>query len=59
VDVVLFIALVIKCTAMKSEKIGIVVSAAEGFLGLRDFTAEVLQGIPSMNVVSIQAPGPV
>lgn len=40
----------------KSEKISIIVSSPECFLGLRDFTAEVLQGILSITVSPSQAP---
>jgi hypothetical protein len=58
-DVVTLIALVIiNCTIAqterKSEEIGIV-SVAERFVGLRDFT----EGIVAMNAPSSQAPEPV
>lgn len=59
VDFVAFTALVINCTVRterKSEKTGIIVGVAECLLGLKYFTAEVLQGILLMNAPSSQAP---
>ena len=61
-DFVLCMAMVINCTAQAEnnfKKIGIIVNAAERFLGLLDFTAEAMQKILSVNVPSSQAPEPV
>jgi hypothetical protein len=46
VDIVLFISMVINCTAQaekKSEKIGIIVNADYSFWDIHDLTAEALQ----------------
>ena len=46
VDFVLFISMVVNCTAQlenNSKKIGVIVNAAERFLGLHDFTAKAVQ----------------
>lgn len=53
--------MVINCTAQaeKSKKIGIIVNAAEPFLGLCDFTAEAVQKILLVNVPSSQSSEPV
>lgn len=54
VDFVAFIATVINCTAQvskKSKKMDIIISAANMFLGLQDFTAEALQGLLSLGNV--------
>ena len=48
VGLLAFIAMVINCTAemeRKSQKIDVMVAAAEKYLGVRGFTAEELQGV--------------
>jgi hypothetical protein len=55
-----FIAMVINCTAemeRKSQKIDVVVAAAEKFLGVGDLTSEELQGVLSGSVPSSQVVG--
>ena len=55
-----FIAMVINCTAgmdQKSQKIEVVVAAAEKYLGVRDLTAEELQDVLSGDVPSFQGVG--
>ena len=55
-----FIAMVINCTAgieRKSQKIEVVVAAAERYMGVQDLTSEELQGVLSGGVTSFQAVG--
>jgi hypothetical protein len=52
-----FIAMVINCTAgmdQKSQKIEVVVAAAEMYLGVRDLTAQELQDVLSGDAPSFQ-----
>ena len=58
-DFLAFIAIVINCTAgmeSKSQKIEVVVAAAERYLDVRDLTSE-LWGVLSGGVPSFQAVG--
>jgi hypothetical protein len=55
-----FIAMVINFTAgteRKSQKMEVVVAAAERYLGVRDLTSEELQGVLSGGVPSFQVVG--
>ena len=55
-----FIPMVINCTAgmeHKSQKIKVVVTAAERYLGVQDFKSEKLQGVLTGGVPSFQAVG--
>jgi hypothetical protein len=52
--------MLINCTAgmdWKSHKVGVVVTAAERYLGVRDLTAEDLQDVLSGDVPSFQGDG--
>jgi hypothetical protein len=53
-----FIAMVINCTALmewKSQKIDVVVAAAQNYFGVRDFSADDLQEVLREGVPSSQA----
>ena len=55
-----FIVMVVNCTAgmkRKSQKIAVVVAAAERYFGMRDLTSEELQGVLSGRVPSFQTVG--
>ena len=55
-----YMAMVVNCTAemeCKSQRIDVVVAAAEKYLGVQDFTAEELQGVFNNSVLSSQATG--
>jgi hypothetical protein len=62
VDVMVFIAHVINCTAQRnkmSKKLDIIVSAAQRFWSFQDFTAETWQRILSEDTLLSQVPEPV
>lgn len=57
-----FIAIAVNFTVgmdHRSQRIDVVVAAAEMYLGLRDFTEEEFQGVLNDSVLSFQAAGPV